>query len=135
MANALYARGRNKFLTGNIAWLTDNIKGVLVDYGAYTVNLTTHEFLSDIAVGARIATSPNLANKTAVDGVADADDITFPNVTGPTGEAVVLYKDTGVDSTSPLIGIIDSATNLPIIPNSGPIAVQWDNGANKIFKL
>lgn len=138
MANALYDLGREKFLghaTIDLDWINDDIKAVLVDTGAYTVNLATHEFLSDIPVGARIATSSNLAGKTSTAGVADADDITFTGVTGATVEALVLYKDTGVAATSPLIAYIDSATGLPFTPNGSDVDVIWDSGANKIFKL
>jgi hypothetical protein len=138
MANALYDKGREKFLgpaSGQVNWINDNIKVVLVDSGAYTVNLATHEFLSDIAAGARIATSGNLASKTNTAGVADAADFTFTAVSGVQSEYLVIYKDTGSAATSPLLAFIDTATNLPVTPNGGDITVQWDNGANKIFKL
>jgi hypothetical protein len=135
MANALYDTGRAAFLGADVDWLADNIKAVLVDTAAYTVNLGTHDFLDDIAVGARIATSGNLAGKTSTAGVADANDVTFTAVSGATVEAVVLYKDTGVAATSQLIAYIDTATGLPVTPNGGDIVVTWDNGANKIFKL
>ena len=72
MANALYDKGREAFLAGGINWSGDSIKAVLVDTGAYTVNLATHQFLSDIPAGARIATSANLGSKTVAAGVADA---------------------------------------------------------------
>jgi hypothetical protein len=135
MANALYGKGRQRFLEGSIVILTDNIKAVLVDTGAYTVSIDTHEFLSDIASGARIATSGNLASKTSTLGVFDAADVTLTAVTGTTVEAVVLYKDTGTASTSPLIAYIDTATGLPVTPNGGDETITWDNGSNKIFKL
>lgn len=135
MANALYAKGRQKFLEGGIAWLADNIKLVFVDTGAYTVNLATHEFLSDITAGARIATSPNLSGKTSTDGVADATDPVVSAVTGTTVEAAVLYKDTGTASTSPLICFLDTATGLPFTPNGGDVTYQFPSDANKIFKL
>ena len=64
-----------------------------------------------------------------------SNDVTFTSVTGASIEAIVLYKDTGTDATSPLIAFIDTATGLPITPNGGDIIVTWDNGANKIFKL
>lgn len=135
MANVLYDKGRQKFLEGAIAFAADNIKAVLVDTGTYTFSVA-HEFLSDIAVGARVATSGNLAGKTTTNGVADANDVTFTAVSGSTIEAVVLYKDTGTASTSALIAYIDTATSgLPATPNTGDITVVWDNGANKIFKL
>jgi hypothetical protein len=40
-----------------------------------------------------------------------------------------------VASSSPLICIFDTATNLPVTPNGGDITIQFDNGTNKIFKL
>jgi hypothetical protein len=139
MSNALYDKGRQKFLQADIDWLVDDIKAVLVNVSGagtlYTPNLATDEFLSDIPAGARVATSSNLATKTATAGVADADDVAFTTVSGATSEALVLYKDTGVAATSPLIAYIDSATGLPITPNGGNINVVWDNGSSKIFKL
>lgn len=135
MANALYDLGREKFLTGAINWASDNIKIVLVDAADYTVNLATHEFLSDIAVGGRVATSGNLTGKTTTAGVADASDVTLTAVTGDPSEALVIYKDTGSAATSPLIAYIDTATGLPVTPNGGNINIVWDNGANRIFKL
>lgn len=103
--------------------------------GGFVVKIGTHEFLSDVPAGARVATSGNLASKTATDGVADAADVTFSAVTGDQSEALVIYKDTGVAGTSPLIAYIDAATGLPVTPNGGDITVQWDSGANKIFRL
>jgi phage tail sheath gpL-like len=135
MANALYAKGRESFLKGEISWSADNIKTVLVDTATYSVDLANHQFLSDIPAGERVATSANLTNKTTVAGVADADDVTYTAVSGDQSEALVIYQDTGTPSTSRLIAYIDSATGLPVTPNGGDIQVQWDNGASKIFKL
>lgn len=135
MANALYAKGRQKFLEGSIAWLTDNIKVVGVDAADYTADLATHEFLSDIPSGARVATSANLTGKTSTAGVADADDPSFVGATGDQFEYLAIYKDTGSAATSPLIALIDTATGLPVTPNTSDIAIQFDNGSNKIFKL
>ena len=135
MANALFDKARQRFLEGQFNWNTDTIKAVLVDTGTYTVNLSAHEFLSDIGTAARIATSGAFTGKATTGGAADANDVTFTSVTGASIEAIVLYKDTGTDATSPLIAFIDTATGLPITPNGGDIIVTWDNGANKIFKL
>jgi len=135
MANALYDLGRQGFLDGSISWSGDTIKAVLVDTGTYTVNLSTHEFLSDIASGARVATSGALASKTVTAGVADAADVTFTAVSGSSAEAIVLYQDTGTVGTSRLIAYIDTATGLPVTPNGGDITVAFDSGSNKIFKL
>lgn len=135
MANALYDKGREGFLAGDIAWDSDDIRLILIDAGAYTVNLATHDNLDDIPGAARIAVSGAFANKTTTNGVADADDVVFSSVSGVQCEALVCYKHTGTESTSRLIFYIDTATGLPITPNGNNISVIWDNGANKIFKL
>jgi len=135
VANALYGKGRDKFLNGDIDWTNDTINALLVDTGNYTVSIDTHEFLSDIPAGARVGTAVSLASKSSALGVADAADSTFTAVTGNTVEAIVLYRDSGVEGTSALIAYIDSATGLPFTPNGGDVTVAWDNGANKIFKL
>ncbi len=127
MANAVYGKGREKFLNGDIDWANDDIKAVLVDTAAYAVSIDSDEYLSSIPAGDRIATSGNLASKTSTLGVADAADITFSTVTGDVSEAIVLYKDTGDAATSPLIAYIDTATGLPITPNGGDITITWDS--------
>lgn len=135
MANALYGKGREKFLRGEISWNTHDIKAVLVDVADYTVAIDTHEFLSDIPSGARVATSANLTGKTTTLGVADAADFAFTAVTGDPSEAIVFYRDTGTAGTSTLIAYIDTATGLPVTPNGGDINIVLDNGSNKLFKL
>jgi hypothetical protein len=55
MSNALYDKGREGFLDGSIDWDRDVIKAVLIDAADYTVNLATHQFLSDIPAAARVA--------------------------------------------------------------------------------
>jgi hypothetical protein len=135
MTNALYDKARKKFLDGNIAYLTNDIKVALVDSALYTPDMATDEFLDDIPSGAIIATSGNLANKSSTDGIADADDVVFSTVTGDQSEFLVIYKDTTTASTSPLIALIDTATGLPVTPNGGDITIEWDSGDNKIFKL
>lgn len=135
MANTLYDKGRQRFLEAQINWLTDTIKVLLVDTGNYTANFTTHEFLADVGVSARVTTPVTLVGKSSTGGAADASDATFTSVSGPSIEAIIIYKDTGTEATSPLIAYIDTATGLPITPNGGDIIVTWDNGPNKIFKL
>tara|TARA_R100001198_G_scaffold87145_1_gene62145 strand:- start:1462 stop:1869 length:408 start_codon:yes stop_codon:yes gene_type:complete len=135
MANAIYGLGREKFLSGSIDMATDDIKCVLVDTATYSVSIDADEFLDDIGAGERVATSGNMSSKTVALGVFDAADITFSAVSGDVSEALVIYKDSGVAATSPLIAYIDTATGLPVTPNGGDITVTWDSGANKIFKL
>ena len=135
MANALYDKARKAFADGDIDLLSDTIKCVLIDAADYTVDLASHDFLDDVASGARVGTAQTLGSKTTTAGVFDAADVTFSSVSGDQCEAILIYKDTGTEGTSPLIAYIDSATGLPVTPNGGDIEIQWDNGSNKIFKL
>ena len=135
MANTLYDFARQRFLEAQINWMTDTIKVVLVDNGAYTPQTSVHQYLSDIPTSARIAGPVTLTSKATTGGAADAADCTFTSVTGSSIEAIIIFADTGVEATSPLIAYIDTATGLPITPNGGDIIVTWDNGTNKIFKV
>ena len=135
MANTLYDSARQGFLEAQINWLTDTMKVLLVDAGAYTPNVSTHHFLADIQVSSRIAGPVTLTSKTTTGGAADAADVTFTSVSGASIEMIIIYKDTGTEATSPLLAMIDTATGLPITPNGGDIIVTWDNGVNKIFKV
>lgn len=137
MANALFAKAKESFISQNpsIDMDTDDIKVVGVDHGTDTPVPATDQFLSDITAGARIFTSGNLASKTVTGGVFDAADVTVTAVTGASIESLVIYKDTTVAGTSPLVVFIDTATGLPFTPNGGDLTIQWDNGASKIFAL
>jgi hypothetical protein len=204
MSSALYDKGRQKFLEGSIAWLSDTIKAILVDVtqygiqisgatnaspivittasshglstgdvvtilnvagntaanglwsvtvvnatqfsldgstgnGSYTsggrvVKLSRDEFLSDVPSGARLATA-TLSGKTSALGVAGASDATFTPATGNTVHGMILYKDTGSESTSPLIAWIDQVTGFPLSTNGSTVLIQMPTGAYKIFKL
>ncbi len=135
MANSLYNKGREGFMTGALNLSSNDIRVILVDTADYTVNLATHDFLDDVPAGARVAVSSALGSKTVTDGIFDAADVTFSSVTGDVSEALIIYYHTGTESTSRLIAYIDTATGLPVTPNGGNITVTWDNGTNKIFKL
>ena len=55
MANTLFDFARQRFLEAQINWMTDTIKVILVDTGAYTPQTAVHQYLSDIPTSARIA--------------------------------------------------------------------------------
>jgi hypothetical protein len=131
MANTLYDKGREAFLAGNADWDANTIKVSLLS-ASYTFS-QAHDFFDDIS--GVVATSSALGSKTTTDGVADAADVTFSAVSGSQVTQFIIWADTGVPGTSRLLVYFDSATNLPVTPNGGDITIQWDNGANKIFKL
>lgn len=132
MPNTLYDKGREGFLGGDIAFDTDAIKYILVDTADY-VFAQTHQFLSDVPAIARTAVGPALTAKTIVNGVADAADFAFALVSGDPSEALIIFQDTGVETSSRLIAYIDTATGLPVTPNGQDINVTLD--AQGIFKL
>jgi len=136
VANTWYAKGLEAFAKGEIDWVSDDIRVVLVDGDDYTPNFSIDDFLDDIAAGARVATmGASLAGKTATDGYLDADDVTFTSVSGDQFEWVVFYKHTGVESTSTLLFALDTGTGLPFTPDGSNIQAVWDNGVGKIARL
>jgi hypothetical protein len=142
MANALFDAGREGFLAGEIDWDTAVIKVALVR--GYTFS-AGHKWVSDVTSnsGVLAATSAALSSKTVTGGVADAADITFSAVaSNSSNHSLLIFQSSAVtggadvaSSAQRLIGWIDTATNLPAVPNGGDISVAWDNGSNKIFKL
>lgn len=135
MANALYPKTKAKMLQGAINLLTANVKAILIDTDDYQFN-AAHEFLAAIPAGARVATSPNLANKTidAATAKFDSDDVVIPSVTGDQLEAIVLVVDTGDEATSPLLMFQDTGiTNAPLTPNGTNITITV--GATGWFML
>ena len=134
MANALYALGKEKILSGAINFVSDTIKVALVK-NTYPQNLTADDFYDDISAYV-IGTPQTLGSKSVALGVFDAGDVTYTAVTaGDTLEGVVIYKDTGVAGTSPLLAYIDTITGFPLATNGGDITIQWDNGAYRVFSL
>ena len=111
MANSLYAKGKEKFLSGAINLITDTIKVSLVK-NTYPQNVSTDEFYTDISAYV-IGTPQTLAAKSVALGVFDAGDVTYTAVTaGDTLEGVVIYKDTGTASTSPLVAYVDFGSDV-----------------------
>ncbi len=148
MANALYGKGRNKFARGDILWKAaagSTIRGCLLKTAyAGMAQIDIHEWWTDLganvvgnAGAATRASCPQLTLADPALGVCDAGDITITAVPGAVGvcDYICIFLDSGVDGTSPLIALIATATGLPVTPNGGDITIQWDEGANKIFKL
>lgn len=142
MANALFDPGREGFLDGTIDWDTAVIKLALVR--GYTFS-AAHKFVSDItgASGVLHVTSAAFANKTVTSGVADADDVVLTSVaSNASNHSILIFQSSAVTggadvaaTAQRVIAWIDTGTNLPIVPNGGNVTIQWDAGANKIFKL
>lgn len=98
-----------------------DVRIVLIDTALYTYS-DAHQFLSDIPVGARIATSSSLTGKT-VTIVGDDVQIGSDNVDAvipaaqPTVEACAYYINTGTPATSRLLRYHDTGAGFPFTPN------------------
>jgi hypothetical protein len=133
VTNALYKKGAHRVGTAALNLDTASFKVAIVA-STYVPNLTTHEFLTSIA-SHRIGTDQVL-DATFVDGVFDAPDVSFPSLTpGSTAYAIVVYQDTGVAGTSPLLYFTDELTGFPFVTSGAGAIVQWNNGPYKIFSI
>ena len=134
MASAIYKYFKERIMQAQIDLSTVAVDAILVDTASYTYS-TAHQDLADIATDVRIGGTQLLGSKTFTNGVFDAADITFSSVpaTEPTCEALVLFYDSGTDTSSTLIAYIDNASGLPVDPSGGDIIVSWAAGG--IFQL
>ena len=134
MANAIYPLCKEALLSAGINFTSDTIKAALIDTGTYTYS-AAHQYWSS-ASAALVGTAATLGTKTVTTGTFDAAHVTYTAVSGSSVEAIIIYKDTGVAATSPLISYLDTGyTGLPVTPNGGDITIAWDSGTNKIFTL
>jgi hypothetical protein len=129
MASAIYPKAKEKFLQGIINMSSATIKVALVDTGVYTYS-AAHEFYSSIT--GVVGTPVSLTTKTFTNGSFDADDAVFSAVSGNTIEAIVIYSDTGIAGTSPVIAYLDG---LNVTPNGGSISLIWASVSPFIFTL
>ena len=133
MANAIYPKFKEAAFKGaaNVDLTGGTIKVSLVDLADYAYS-ASHQYISDVPGAARVATA-TLSGMTMVNGLFDANDVTFVGVTGDQSEALIIWKDTGVEATSRLICYLDTGvTGLPITPSGGDIAIAWN--ASGIFQ-
>ena len=89
-----------------------------------------HEFVSDLTGGSIVARSTALTGMTITAGVVDANDLVVASVSGSAFTHIILYKDTGTDSSSVLIAIFDIAL---FTPTGANVSVVWN--ASGLFAI
>jgi hypothetical protein len=131
MTSQLYPIGKAHILgqATKADLVADTIKVMLV-HSATTAYSGANEFVGDLAGGGIIARSGALAGKTVTTGTFDANDVTLTAVSGATVDAVIVYKDTGADGTSPLLVWFDVT---PFAPNGGDVTVVFN--ASGLFAI
>lgn len=120
MASQLYPKGAAHMLGAatQINFVTDTVK---ILFYASTFN-SANEFVSDLTGASIVARSGALTGKAVTLGVFSASNLTVPAVSGSAFSEVILYKDTGVDATSPLVAIFDIST---FTPAGTDVIVNW----------
>lgn len=135
--STLYLKGLEQIFLGAVALESDTIK---LKYMAttYTPAPTTENFLSDVSANeAAGAPTETLASvDVRIDAAnsrieIDAADVTETGITCTTNKFII-YKDTGVAATSPLIACVD-ITEGTLSPIGGTLAVTFN--AEGIFSI
>ena len=136
MANFIYGKAKQSLLNGEFNISSDSLKVLLVTE-SYVPNQNTDQFVSNISSSYIKQRTSSLTNVTNILGVIDADNIFVSNYTGSAFKALVIYKDSGTDSTSRLLAYIDTATGIPFlgINATTDITINWSSGSNKIISL
>lgn len=134
MADLLYPLGKEAILNGDIDIDTDTIKVALVDLTTDYSYSAAHQYKSSVTSYTG-STDQTITPVTKTSGTVDSSGTpTFSALSqsaSKTVGALVIYKDTGVAATSPLIAYIDITS--PITPNGGDITITWN--ASGIFAI
>lgn len=128
MASGLYKAWIDSAFTGSGQDVTTvTMKVILIDGDDYTADLDNDDFLNDIAAAARVSEA-TIANVSFLGGVMDGNDVTLSSVSGDQSEELVIYYDSGVESTSELFALFESGdvTGLPVTPNGNDIDIEWN---------
>jgi hypothetical protein len=118
---------------GEIDFDSGDVKVALLE-DAHTPNLDAHNYFDDVVAdevsgtgytaGGQVLGTPSVTYNTGTNTlVLDGDNASWGSSTISAAYAVV-YLDTGVDATSPLIGLVDFETI--ISSTDGTFSVNWD---------
>lgn len=136
MANFIFTKCKEALLTGNIDFLSDSIK-VLAVNNSYIPSQNEDQFVSDIESSSIVFRSNSLSGKTVLQGKLDASDLQVGNYNGSAFHAIIMYLDTGNDTTSRLIFYVDTATGLPFegVNAEANVTIIWNDNSTKIISL
>jgi hypothetical protein len=136
VATTVTSKARDLFRDGDLDWVAHTIKCVLLS-STYTFS-TAHDYLDDVTTTARL-TTVTLTTTTVSGGYADASDATTSAVTaGHTITQLMIYRDTGLETSSPIICHINTKSDgsaLAQATDGGTVTVRWPNTGNYIFRV
>ena len=122
-----------------VDWNTDTIESFFVDEADDAPNQTSDVDAADRLAASQVpsfATAPTMTCTSAIDSNVlklDATDLVFTSLSGDPVESYDIFKNSGADTTSPLIGNFDDATGLPLTPSGGNVTIVW--GATGIIRI
>lgn len=132
MATVIFNSFKKKIMDGSIDLDTDTIK-VALTTSSYTPDQDAHDFFDDITNeisgtgyttgGATLANKAVTADNTDNEGVFDADDVSWSSSTITNARYAILYKSSGVSSSSPLIAAIDFGSDQS--SSAGTFTITW----------
>lgn len=116
-----------------IDWKDDTtISTFFVDEADDTISQTSDVDAADRAAAAQVpafASAAAIATRTStMDSNVlklDASDTTHTSLSGDQVESLDIFKNSGSDTTSPLIGNFDDYTGLPLTPSGGNVTIVW----------
>ena len=134
MANFSFNHAVDDSFAGLIDWTAGtNFRCIGVD-STYAPD-PTHQFLSSIASGKRKTAGIAISTPSFVGRMFKFSGLLFPALTsGAVVTYVVLYIHTGTDSTSKLLYLCDTATNLPVTGTGADVSFTPD-GTLGLFSL
>lgn len=125
MANEVYPKAKEAMLSGNVDVLTGTVRIQMFDDDV--VYDATDEFLDDV-VGTAVGSAVAITSKDVTSGEFTGSIGAFTPPNGFTVEALIIYIDTGVASTSRLLAFIDTkadTTPISILTTGGSMLLHW----------
>lgn len=137
--SAIYNSFKRDVLNGNIDLDTDTIGVALVSNSpAYTPDIDAETVVDDVLDGGITASElsgTGYARKTLSvtvsqdnvddEGVADATDLSWTGLDAGTIDGMLVFKDTGSDTTSNLVCYLTSA-DFPLTTNGGDVNLNFN---------
>ena len=132
---AVYNSFKAKIMDGSIDLDTDNIN-VSLHTSAYTPSIDNHTFYSDVTAsevasangyttkGQSLSSKAVSTDTTDDEGVFDAADVTWSSST-ITARYAILWKNTTINTTSPLIAYVDFGSDKT--SDNGNFIITWSS--------
>lgn len=136
MSNFVYTKAKEALLNGDIDVLANSLR-VIIANSSYIPDEDNDQFVQDILTSAIKYRTAALVDVSSDNGILDANDLQIPNYPGDAFKALIIYVDSGLDSTSRLLAYIDESPGLPFTGSVSEVSfyIVWSNGPTKIISL